>query len=451
MSSEAQKVTVIGSGAGGLLTALGLSNKGISSSIYEMASHFGGRFYSYEVNGYWVDEGLHVITRINSGPFIRFLRSNLRNIPEFIPHDGWYFRVYDREDTVPSSVFKALKWKLVDFSGRIQLLKVGAKIKTMSHEKMLRERNKTFAQFLDEHKITHKVLRDILESGLYLATGVPITEASAYESLMTLKDTDKNEPKLKAIKKILLGTNDYDEGYVIGGMGGLLSRILDGISGEKYLNSKVTQIDVEDGKVVGIHVNGEYIPTNYVVSNVPLWSLYKLLHGVDSETLNWFKSYSHMRATYGLTLWLGLKKKVLNDRKSRVIVYPRPSAWIVSTSAYDSTRAPEGKELVAVATILQKGENPQKKAELLKEEVLEKYHPDLLKYAEMEHLQHSYATRAALILGQTSLDRPGPRTPIKGLYIVGTDTAGKGVGLQHAANSALGAIDAILSDMEMNK
>ena len=204
-STNSEKIIVAGSGAGGLLTALGLSNKGINTEIYELASHYGGRFYSYNVGGYWVDEGLHVITRINSGPFIRFLSANLRDLPQFIPHEGWYFRVYNKEDTVPSSVFKVFKWKLVDFKGRIQLLKIGAKIKTMTKEKMLLEKGKTFAQFLDEHKITHPILRDVLESGLYLATGVPITQSSAYESLMTLKDTDKNEPKLQAIKKILLG------------------------------------------------------------------------------------------------------------------------------------------------------------------------------------------------------------------------------------------------------
>jgi len=66
-----------------------------------------------------------------------------------------------------------------------------------------------------------------------------------------------------------------------------------------------------------------------------------------------------------------------------------------------------------------------------------------LKHIEMEHLQTSYATRAALIPGQTDLDRPGPVTPIKGLYIVGTDTAGSGVGLQQAANSAEGVLRAI--------
>jgi len=59
----------------------------------------------------------------------------------------------------------------------------------------------------------------------------------------------------------------------------------------------------------------------------------------------------------------------------------------------------------------------------------------------------SYATRAALIPGQTDLDRPGPRTPIRGLYIVGTDTAGAGVGLQQAANSAEGVVNALLADL----
>ncbi len=46
----------------------------------------------------------------------------------------------------------------------------------------------------------------------------------------------------------------------------------------------------------------------------------------------------------------------------------------------------------------------------------------------------------------TDLDRPGPRTPVAGLYIVGTDTAGSGVGLQQAAQSADGAVKALFED-----
>ena len=79
---------------------------------------------------------------------------------------------------------------------------------------------------------------------------------------------------------------------------------------------------------------------------------------------------------------------------------------------------------------------------------LTKYYPGLLDHVEMEHVQVSYATRAALIPGQTDLDRPGPRTPVKGLYIVGTDTAGSGVGLQQAAQSADGVVHAILEDTQ---
>ena len=79
----------------------------------------------------------------------------------------------------------------------------------------------------------------------------------------------------------------------------------------------------------------------------------------------------------------------------------------------------------------------------VKENGLQEYHPEVLEHIEMEHIQSSYATRAALVPGQTDLDRPGPETPIKGLYIVGTDTAGAGVGLQQAANSAEGVIRAL--------
>jgi phytoene dehydrogenase-like protein len=80
----------------------------------------------------------------------------------------------------------------------------------------------------------------------------------------------------------------------------------------------------------------------------------------------------------------------------------------------------------------------------MKSNGLEKYHPGILDHVEMEHVQASYATRAALIPGQTDLDRPGPHTPIDGLYIVGTDTAGSGVGLQQAANSAEGLMKALM-------
>jgi len=114
-------------------------------------------------------------------------------------------------------------------------------------------------------------------------------------------------------------------------------------------------------------------------------------------------------------------------------------------SSFDPTCAPEGKELVAIAMMQIKGKSVDEQVAIMKGNGLEKYHPGILDHIEMEHVQTSYATRAALIPGQTDLDRPGPHTPIKGLYIVGTDTAGSGVGLQQAANSADGLVNVLLN------
>lgn len=145
-------------------------------------------------------------------------------------------------------------------------------------------------------------------------------------------------------------------------------------------------------------------------------------------------------------MWLGLDRVVLGDRKSRVIVHPTPNTWFVSISSFDPTCAPEGKELVAAATIILGDAQPDDLVRQMKE-VIGQYHPKVIEHIEMEHVQTSYATRAALVPGQTDLDRPGPETPVKGLYIVGTDTAGQGVGLQQAANCAEGVVPKLLEQL----
>jgi phytoene dehydrogenase-like protein len=169
----------------------------------------------------------------------------------------------------------------------------------------------------------------------------------------------------------------------------------------------------------------------------------QIVKSADPVVKGFFERWSHMEVTRGLTLWLGLDTVVIGDRKSRVIVQPEPNRWMLSLSSFDPTCAPSGKELVAIATVL----NPQRAVEeqvaSMKGNGLSEYMPGLLNHVEMEHVQTSYATRAALIPGQTDLDRPGPETPVRGLYIVGTDTAGSGVGLQQAASSAEGVISAL--------
>ncbi|MHA1956083.1 MAG: NAD(P)-binding protein [Candidatus Thorarchaeota archaeon] len=95
---------IAGAGAGGLLTALALSAGSAKILLLEQGNRLGGVWHGYWVDGYRVDQGLHVITRVKRGAFARFLKSYLDPPPEFVLHDGWYFRVHDKEGTIPTSI-----------------------------------------------------------------------------------------------------------------------------------------------------------------------------------------------------------------------------------------------------------------------------------------------------------------------------------------------------------
>jgi phytoene dehydrogenase-like protein len=436
-------VLITGGGAGGLLTALALTAEGKRVLILEKADRLGGVWHSYWVDGYRVDQGLHVITRVTRGAFVRFLKSYITPPPKFVLHEGWEFRVHDKVGTIPSSVGETLRWPLTGWRGRLGLVKIGAKIKTMKLEEMKKYKDVSFLEFMQSRGATNQVMLDVMQSAIYMAAGVPITEASAYEALRTLKDTDKESSMLGSARRLIFGSGEYDEGYVIGGMEGLIKSVIETIDGDFVLNAPVEQIHEQNGAVTGCTVSGKVLFHSIIVSNIPLWSMPNIVQSEDTGTLEFFKSWSNMKPTTGITLWLGLNKPIIGDRKNRVLVHPNPNRWIVSISSFDPSCAPEGKELVAIAMMTIPGKSRDEMIEIMKGNGLEKYHPGILNHVEMEHVQMSYATRAALIPGQTDLDRPGPRTPIKGLYIVGTDTAGSGVGLQQAAQSADGVVNAL--------
>ncbi len=434
---------IAGGGAGGLLSALALTAYGKKVLVIEKTNRLGGVWYGYWLGGYRIDNGLHVITRVKRGAFARFMRNYLSPPPEFVLHDGWYFRVHDKVGTIPTSVGETLRWPLTNFRGRLGLARIGAKIKTMKLEEMKKYKDISFLEFMKSNNATNQVVLDVMQSAIYMAAGVGIDQASAYESLRTLKDTDKESGKLEQAKRLLLGSDEYDEGYVIGGMDGLLNRVIDTINGNYIIDAAVEKIHELDGVVTGLSVMGKRIDHNLIISNIPLWDMPRLIDSNSTDANSFFIKWSSLQPTRGITLWLGLDTIVIGDRKNRVLVHPNPNRWFVSISSFDPSSAPEGKELVAMAMMAIPGKSVDEQVAIMKSHGFEKYFPEVLEHIEMEHVQMSYATRAALIPGQTDLDRPGPRTPIEGLYIVGTDTAGSGVGLQQAANSAEGALNAM--------
>ncbi|MCK5389918.1 MAG: NAD(P)-binding protein, partial [Candidatus Thorarchaeota archaeon] len=165
-------VIIAGAGAGGLLTALALSAEGKEVLVIEKSDRVGGVWHGYSVDGYRVDMGLHVITRVTRGAFVRFLNNYLSPPPEFILHDGWEFRVHDRTGSIPSSLGETLRWPLTGWRGRLGLMKIGAKIKTMKLEEMKKYKDISFLEFMQSRGATNQVMLDVMQSAIYMAAGV---------------------------------------------------------------------------------------------------------------------------------------------------------------------------------------------------------------------------------------------------------------------------------------
>ncbi|MFW9846265.1 MAG: FAD-dependent oxidoreductase, partial [Candidatus Thorarchaeota archaeon] len=308
-------VVIAGAGAGGLLTGLGLTAKGKKVLILEAANRLGGVWHGYWHNGYRVDQGLHVITRVKNGAFSRYLRTYLDPPPEFVLHEGWFFRVHDKVGTIPSSVGETLRWPLTGAKGRLGLARIGAKIKTMKLEEMQKYKDITFQEYMESEGATNQVMLDVMQSAIFMAAGVPITRASAYEALRTLKDTDKESTKFQSAKRLIFGGSEYDEGIALGGMQSLVNRVTKAIDGDYILNARVERIEEQSGRVLSLTAKGHTVEHSTIVSNIPLWSMSKIVASQSNQVIAFFKKWDHMEATKGVTMWFGLDDVVIGDRK----------------------------------------------------------------------------------------------------------------------------------------
>ena len=78
--------------------------------------------------------------------------------------------------------------------------------------------------------------------------------------------------------------------YPQGGIGAVCENLADALSDSVHTDSKVERIFVRDGRVTGVEVNGEHLPTSAVVNTAPVPILARLVQGTDElEKLADFK------------------------------------------------------------------------------------------------------------------------------------------------------------------
>ncbi|MCK5474835.1 MAG: NAD(P)/FAD-dependent oxidoreductase, partial [Candidatus Aenigmarchaeota archaeon] len=190
----------------------------------------------------------------------------------------------------------------------------------------------------------------------------------------------------------------------------------------------------KDGKLFTITTDDDVYDSEIVVFAAELRCLENILENpLPKKYIE--KIATLKKSSRAMTLWLGLKRKrpEFDYLGSEVWFDEETPYWAMPTSNYDKNLAPEGMQLVGFGSRILAGESPAKHKEKLLR-TIKKVAWRIEKDIVMEHVQVTYPDKASITVGAKF---PGPKTPIDGLYAVGTDVDPRSMGITRAAYSVV--------------
>ena len=438
-----KKIVVVGAGISGLLSGLALAKEGNEVTIFEATSEVGGMCRSYEISGFRVDTGPHIITRLENGPLKKMMDKYFDIVPEFVPHGEYYIRANKKVYKFPWTPQAFAFFEPISKKDRLIMLQtiislyskrifnpdygavsVGNIVTNSDYEKKTLRFIDTICKFLTGNGMDKTPVARFLDSQEYKNKGGKTSQ----DPIDYLND----------MKNFLTKKGAKDQCYPVGGIISIVKAALSSMPENVDIrcNSKVEKIVVEDGWVKGVVVKGEFISADSVVYSAYSSHLPKI---VDHLPREYGKDLEKLEKVISLTLWLGLCKKFFEKSGSEIWVDSDPPCWVVPITNYDSSLAPPEHQLVGFATILPDDfDIDNEKSRLLKAVVNEL--PGIKKYIKMKHFQVLIPEKAAWIVNQKM---PTSKTPIKGLYLVGTDTMRKSMGITRASYSVLNLLEAM--------
>jgi phytoene dehydrogenase-like protein len=202
----------------------------------------------------------------------------------------------------------------------------------------------------------------------------------------------------------------------------------------------------EEVRSVGVKEKGVEVSTsrdNYTADFVVYSSfaseLPELVKDLPSE---YSKSLSKIRRINSMTIWLGLKKKIFAEQGSEIWAEAAPYSWVVPTSNYDPYLAPKDKQLVGFAFIFP-GEFDVEKEKKKCLEMIYSTMPEIEKSVDFMHVQALVPEKAVWTVGAQFA---GVKTPLERLYLVGTDTEKRSMGVTRASYSVVKLLSALKED-----
>jgi len=463
---------VIGGGISGLLSALVLSKQGKKVLVLEKDDIVGGNCNSYMVDGFQVDTGPHAITHLRVGPLRRLMDEYFTYMPFFVDYGHYYVRTDKGLTKIPSNIKDFVTFDVLPRKDRLLLSQALTKALTQM----------TFGM-LDEHQPVYDYLPkglsldtyDFVNAIAYFLSGKSMKETSVSRvlygssfvrdsvSVDVFKEEEEILPESSYASQITdilskyhvmghlsslgrLATNKiaYAQAYPRGGLKSLLNAVLYSLPDTVHIKtgSRVCKILTDGEKAIGVATQTD----SYNSETVVYTGFAKSLPWLVQLPSEYVTDLSRIDQTLSLTIWLGLKEKMKEFDYTGSEVWFRGGAyWAMPISNYDESLAPKGKQLVGFTFVIEDKmdiETEKKNAH----DLILKAVPGIEKNIEMTHYQLTIPEKAAVTINGFFA---GTRSPVKNLYLAGTDTDKRSMGVTRAAYSTLELLKAMKEDKKI--
>ncbi|MEE9594903.1 MAG: NAD(P)/FAD-dependent oxidoreductase, partial [Candidatus Hydrothermarchaeales archaeon] len=394
--------------------------------LLERANYLGGVCRSYKVDGYTVDTGPHVLTGMVKGPTGVLMDRYFDVLPKLIPHGKYYLREGKKLHPFPWTLKEWALFSYLPISDRFALTS------SMLHayEKYLRgaDVNRiSVYDILKEKTLSDKTWRFVEVTCAFL-TGLSSRETPLARIIENTQETGGFIDKL-----VGLVTRDGAAGHVYpaGGIGKFTDSILLSLKSnvEIKVNAEVKNIVTSDEEVKGVETTEDYYSSDMVIFSGRAARLPEMAD-LPQDYAEMLGKLCSVRA---LSIWLGLTKKYITTEGSEIWCETKRPTWVVPTSNYDPHVAPKDRQLVGALFSLPSNFNLEREKEIALA-CFEEIFPGIERHIEMVHTQVLTPEKAAFSINNTL---PSQITPLKGLYLVGTDTDKRSMGVTKASHSVL--------------
>ncbi|MCL2862541.1 MAG: FAD-dependent oxidoreductase [Methanimicrococcus sp.] len=262
------------------------------------------------------------------------------------------------------------------------------------------------------------------------------------------KTPENSESFLKAIRKTMTHKGGFStQGYPIGGIQAITDCAIKSMpSSVDILTGARAQTILTDGgkdgsgdvKAIGVETADKEYYADLVIHTGFASALPNMLE-LPVSYVDMLKGIKH---TVSLSVWIGLdEKRPEFDYIGSEVQFEEMPYWGGSISNYDSSLAPDGCQTAGFAFIPRQQDAKAKIGDAYNE--LFTLLPDIEKHVVMRHDQITVPEKAAITVSGEFADI---RTPIRNLYVAGTDTDKRSMGVTRAAYSVVELLGKLQAD-----